>query len=212
MYFFVTIFIIIVIAYFLYLNFDVQVFLHRRKLRSSFIKSFTKEVNGKFYKRAFFAKNHKIVSKKEHNIYYARHKASFNTCYNCVTFKTQDASWELFFYLIKDGPVYSEIMSIRVFPNKVRIKSQGNVERTLSRVNVLTNNRYLTDLLEDEKSQEYLSWLLRKNDDNLLISHNTLHFKSFIKSKKMSVKKTLNSVKAINALKNIIYKKGVIEY
>lgn len=209
---FFAIFILALIAFILYNNYDVQVYLHRKSLKTSELQDFISQVNGKFYKKAYFAKNHKLVTDKDHNIYYSRHRLSFSKCYNCVTFKTKDASWELFFSLVKDGAVYSEMMSIRVFPHGNRIRSEGTVEKNFSRVNVLTNSRYLTDLLEEDSSHTYLNWLLHKNDDILLISHNMLHFKTFVESKKLRSKKVMKSLKAIHAIKNIIYKKDVLEY
>lgn len=212
MFIFFAIFLLALIAFILYTNYDVQIYLHRKSIKSSQLQEFISQVNGKYYKKAYFAKNHKVITDKDHNMYYSRHRLSFSKCYNCVTFKTKDASWELFFSLVKDGAVYSEIMSIRVFPHGNRIRSEGTIEKNFSRIHVLTNSRYLTDLLEEETSQTYLNWLLHKNDDILLVSHNMLQYKTFVDSKELRSKKVLKSLKAIHAIKNIIYRKGVIEY
>lgn len=212
MFVFLAIFLLALIAFILYRNYGVQIYLHRKSLNSSQLKNFTSQVNGKFHKNAYFAKNHKVVTDKDRNIYYSRHRLSFSSCYNCVTFKTKDASWEVFFYLVKTGAVYSEIMSIRVFPHGNRIRSEGTIEKNFSRINILTNNRYLTDLLEEENSHSYLNKLLHKNEDILIVSHNMLQFKTFVDSKNSFSKKALKSVQSLHAIKNIIYRKGVIEY
>ena len=212
MYILLGIVVVAAIAYFLFINFNFQIFLHQKKISSAFLKEFTKKVNGTYYKKAYFAKEHKIVSPKEYNSFNSRHKSSFSHCYNCITFSTQETHWELFFTLIKDNSVFSEIMYLRAFPKKVKLRSQANVERTFSRISVLANNKYLNDILDSSQVQEYISWLLQKDGEVLIVSQNALYFKSLVESRKMSVDKTMNSVKAMNAIKDRVYRKGILEY
>ncbi len=200
------------VGYFFYVSFYFQTILYKLKLKKNFRYEFLAAVKGEFLNDAYFATSHKIVTPREHNTFFQRHKASFSKCHNTIRFKTSDASWELFFHLVKDGQVFNEQMSIRVFPIKNRIKSEGNVEKNYSRLNIFTNNRYLTQILENPENKDYLKWLIRHNEDILLISHNNLHFKAFMDTKKLTVKRTLDMIKAMNVLKNKIYKDDVIEY
>jgi hypothetical protein len=204
--------IFLIIGYFIYVSYSFQSYLFRTTLKKSFIKEFSSSVKGEFMKKGFFATNHKIISENEHKTYLRRHKLSFSPCYNIIRFKTPSAHWELFFHLVKEGQKYSEIMSLRVFPNQYHIRSEGNVEKNYSRLNIFTNNRYLTTILESGETKDYLKWLIRHNEDILLISHNNLHFKAFVDSKKLTVKRVLDMVKSLHVIKNKIYRKDVIEY
>ncbi len=181
------------------------------RLRKTFLQDFKNNVKGSFYKEALFANSHKIISKKEYESFSHKYKVNFSSCYNIIKFKTQDAEWELFFHLVKENYGFQEILNIRVFPKDIKIKSEGNVEKSYSRLNVFTNNSYLTHILETD-GLDYLKWLIRYNGDILLISPNNLHFKAFNVSKKVSVERIMDMIKSINALKRNIYQKDVIEY
>ena len=189
-----------------------QLFLRKLKLKSSFVKSFKNAVKGTFYDGGFFAMSHPFVTEEQYKSFSNRHKMSFSRCYNIVLFKTPDANWELFFHLVKEGTEYSEILNIRVFPKHLRIKSEGNVEKNYSRLNIFTNNRYLTSVLESQTTNDYLKWLIRHNGDILLISSNNLHFKAFLSDKKLSEQRVLDMVKALNGIKDSIYRDDVLEY
>ncbi len=189
-----------------------QVLLHRMRIRKNFINQFKLSVKGIYYPSGYFAISHHFVTPEEYRSFSNRHKLSFSKCYNIVTFKTTDANWELFFHLVKEGGSYSEILTIRVFPKNLRIKSEGNIEKNYSRLNIFTNNRYLTSILERKDTNDYLNWLIRHNGDILLISHNNLHFKAFLKSRKLSVNRALDMIKAMNGIKNNIYRDDVLEY
>lgn len=209
---FLFIFVFSAVIYVLYFSYNFQTFIHKRNFKSFLINDFIGSVKGNFISSAYFASSHKIASKKEYNSFSIKHKLSFNNCYNIVNFKTVDADWELFFYLVKDGMKFGEILSIRCFPKTLKIKSEGNVEKNYSRLNTFTNNRYLTGVLETKQVNEYLKWLIRQNGDILLISNNNLHFKVFLNSKKISKTRLLDMVKAINGIKNQIYKEDNISY
>jgi len=198
--------------YILFNSYSFQIFLHKRKLKRNFLDNFISKVKGKYYKRGHFAISHHFVSEEKFKTFSNRHKISFSKCYNIITFKTPDANWELFFHLIKEGLSYTEILTIRVFPKHNRIKSEGNVEKNYSRLNIFTNNRYLTQVLESSQSKDYLKWLIRHNGDILLISNNNIHFKAFLNSGVLSVERALDMVKSLNGLKNKIYRENIIEY
>ena len=208
----ISIVLICVIGYFVYSSFYFQTLIYRKKLKKPFKEDFKIKVKGEFLSDAYFATSHRLVTPAEHNTYFQRHKVIFSKCYNVIRFKTQDAHWELFFHLVKDGAVFSEQMSLRVFPIKNRIKSEGNVEKNYSRLNIFTNNRYLTGILEESDTKDYLKWLIRHNEDILLISHNNLHFKAFINTNRLTVKRTMDMVKALNVIKNKIFRDDVLEY
>ena len=114
--------------------------------------------------------------------------------------------------MVKEGVRFSEIMNLRVFPKFNLIKSEGNVEKNYSRLNVFTNNRYLTAILETRDVDENLKILLKNNGDILLISHNNLHYKTFMSSQDLTIEKIMDIIKAINHIKNKIYKDDVLEY
>jgi hypothetical protein len=204
--------VLIVVGYFIYISFPFQTFLYKKKLQKTLKVGLSAAVKGEFIQDGYFAVSHKFVTPIEHKTYFQRHRASFSKCYNVLRFKTPDAHWEIFFHLVKDGSVFSEQMSLRVFPIKKRIKSEGNIEKNYSRLNIFTNNRYLTQVLENSETKDYLKWLIRHNEDILLISHNNLHFKAFIDTRKLSVKRTLDMIKAMNVVKSKIYRDDVIEY
>lgn len=208
----IIIFVVSIVILLIYNSYTFQIFKHRRKLKKIFLDDFTRQVKGSFVGNGYFAVSHRVVQPSEYKSYSNRHKANFSFCYNVVTFKTPDAHWELFFHLIKDNLRFSEIMTVRTFPIDCKIKSEGNVEKSYSRLNILTNNRYLTGILESPDTKDYLKWLLRENGDILLISHNNLHFKAFLKNDKMSTMRVMDMIKAMNIIKNKIYKKDVIEY
>lgn len=212
LYNYIFILFIFLFIYFLYTSYTFQIFIHRRRIKSNFLKEFISSVKGTFHEVGFFAISHNVVNKIEYNTFSNRHKASFSICHNVVTFKTPDSKWELFFHLVKDGSKFNEIMTIRVFPHKHRIKSEGNVEKNYSRLNIFTNNRYLTEILESQKTNDNLKWLIRHNGDILLISHNNLHYKAFLNPKTITVTRVLDMVSALNSIKNEIYKDEVIEY
>ncbi len=201
-----------VLAYVVYNSYGFQLFLHKRRVKKSFIDDFVSKVKGVYVSEAYFASAHRLVPKEEYKSYSNRQKLHFSKCYNVVTFKTQDASWEFFFHLVREGLKFSELMSLRVFPKHNKIRSEGNVEKNYSRLNIFTNNRYLTEILENQDTEDYLKWLIRHNGDILIISHNNLHFKIFLKGDRMSVDRLLDMVKAIHTIKNKIYRDNILEY
>lgn len=212
MYLFVIILLLIIVFYLIFITFDFQLFYHRVRSNKSVLQMLAKKFEGRFYTKAFFAQNHKLIDQKGKNHYYHRDQLKFIHCYNAVYFHSKNAYWEVFFHLVKDGSMYSEIMSLRVFPNFYKIKSQGSVERTISGISVLTNNRYLTDLLESEELHHNLDKLVVKTDDILYIAHNSLHFKTFVDSKRITQKEILSKIKYLNEIKNSIFVKDRIEY
>jgi len=183
-------------------------------MKTYFLDEFAKQVKGTILSQGHFGANHKVITNHEYNSFSNRIKPQFSHCYNVVLFKTQEAQWELFFHLIKEGLFFTEVLSLRAFPIKNKIHSEGNVEMNYSRLNIFTNNRYLTAALEHSNSKEYLKWLIRQNGDILLISHNNLHFKATLnkKKKKLNVQRGLDMVKAMHNLRNIIFKSEIIEY
>lgn len=206
------VFVFSVFSYLIYNSYYFNIILHKKKLKNSFLTSFCDSVKGTFSESGYFAISHPVVPKNEFSSFSNRHKMSFSKCYSIVKFKTTDANWELFFHLIKEDSKFSEVLTIRVFPKTYRIKSEGNVEKNYSRLNIFTNNRYLTHILEMTETRDSLKWLIRYNGDILLVSGNNLHFKAFLSNGDLSAQRVLDMVKSMNSIKDKIFKKDVLEY
>ncbi|MDA3855213.1 MAG: hypothetical protein PF569_03060 [Candidatus Woesearchaeota archaeon] len=198
-------------SYFFYTGYFFQFILHKYRVKNSFIEEFNKNVKGRYASTSYFGNSHKLVSKAEFHSFSNKHKINFSMCHNIVRFKTADSEWEIFFNLIKEGVGFREVFNLRVFPRSHLIKSEGNVEKNYSRLNVFTNNSYLTKILEKD-TIDNLKWLIRYNGDILLISPNNLHFKAFLDSQKLNVGRVMDMVKAMNNINSSIYKEDVIEY
>lgn len=207
-----SIFVFLVIIYVFFSSSSLQFYLNQRKLKKTLIDEILKNVKGDFHKKGYFAVSHKIIKPEEFNSYSTKHKLPFTICYNVITFRTQEASFEFFFHVVKDGIRFSEIMNIRVFPKENKIRSEGNIEKNYSRINIFTNNKYLTTLLETHEVQDNLKWLLRKNGDILLIHPNNLHYKVFLKPSELTSQRFLDMVKALNHIKTKVYKENILEY
>jgi len=203
--------VLIVLILFLYNTYFFQFFMHKMKIKKTFLEDFRKSTRGRFIDQAYFAPSHKIISNREFNSFTNKQKMNFSKCYNVITFKTGDVEWELFFHIIKEGLKFTEVLNLRAFPINASIKSEGNVERNYSRVNVFTNNHYLTNVLEVGVNNDVL-WLMRYDGDMLLISCNNLHFKAVVDCKKISLSRAMDMVKALNGIKQGIYRKDIIEY
>lgn len=198
-------------CYFIYHTYIFQFYYHKYRVKRDLIDKFMHTVKGHFVSEAYFGPSHKVISSSEYCSLSNRDKVNFSKCYNIVKFKTMDVYWELYFNLIRDGRSFSEVFNLRAFPHDYKIKSEGNVEKSYSRLNIFTNNRYLTEILEGV-SHEDLGWLVRYNGDILLVSYNNLHFKAFLDSNNLSANRTLDMVKAMNNVKSRVYKKDVLEY
>ena len=206
------IFIVLFVLFLIYSSYFSQIFIHERR-KKDYIDRFRRKVKGIYLSKGYFATSHKIISKKEFKSLSNTQKSNYGSCYNAVKFKTDNAEWELFFHLVKDGTFFSEILNIRVFPNQNYIKSEGNVEKNYSRINIFTNSMYLSNLLESKEMYETLEWLIKNNGDILLISQNGLHFKAFLDhNEKLNTDETLDIIKVINNIKNKIYRKEILEY
>jgi len=208
----VFILVLSILIYTFYTNYFFQEYLHKKKIKSQILGDFIDSVKGEYIEKAYFAASHKLVSISQFKSFSNSHKLLFSKCYSIVKFKTQDADWELYFHLVKESGKYSEILNIRVFPKFYKLKSEGNVEKNYSRLNIFTNNRYLTGVLESPEVNDYLKWLIRHNGDILLVSNNNLHFKAFLTNKKLNSNRIMDMIKAINGIKSSVFRKEVIEY
>lgn len=190
-----------------------QVLLSKRRIKAQFLGKFIPQVKGVFFDEAYYSSSHKIVTPKEFQNMTPNNRAQFSKCFSAVTFKTTESSWELYFYLVKDGIKYTEVLVLRTFPKDLKIRSEGFAERAHSRVNVLTNNRYLTQILEGAEVKELLRWVLRHTGDSLYVNHNNISFRAVqTKTQRVSADRAMEVVKGIHNIKNRIYKKGILEY
>jgi hypothetical protein len=201
----------IVILFMLYCSYTFQFFLHRYKIKKGFLEDFRKLVKGKYVSEAYFCPSHKIISLQEYRSLSNRQKVNFSECYNVIRFKTIDIDWELYFNLIRDGMSFAEVLNLRAFPKDYKIKSEGNAEMNCSMVNIFTNNRYLTKVLEVDVKLD-IEYLIKKGGDNLFITYNNLHYKSFLDSSKISKSRVMDMIKSINSIKSKVYKKDILEY
>lgn len=199
------------VLYLGYSSYSFQVFLRKFLVKKSFVFDFLDKVKGIFISSGYYALSYKILSSKEYSKLKKRYKIEYGGCYNVVKFKTTDANWELFFYLVREGIKFKDILVIRAFPTGVILKSEGNVEKLHSRLNLYSNNRYLTHILEENSTQQTLNWLLRSNSDVLQIFNNNLHYKITLENR-LSSERVLEMIKALNIIKGKIYKKGLLEY
>lgn len=190
-----------------------QIFWRKTKTKKVLIDAILPRVKGKYMAEGHFASSHKVLSKYEYNKLRHSGKLNFSRCYNVITFKTKDSDWEMFFYLVKEGMKFNEVLAIRAFPREVKIKSQATIEKTKDRVNVLANNKYLAQILESYESKELLRWMLNKEGDNFFVYNNNIFYKSIQHGNEIiAVDRALEIIKAAHNLKNRIYKKGILEY
>ncbi len=209
---FFTIVIIIFILFLIYYSHFSQVIIHKKN-KKEFIQRLKNKVKGIQISKGYFAISHKIITENEFKLLTRTQKLKYSSCYNIIIFKTEHAHWELFFHLIKDGTFYSQILNLRVFPIKNHIKTEGNIEKNYTRLNIFTNSRYLSAILESSELTPLLKWLIKNNGDILLVNHTNLHFKAFLNSTtNLNIDDGMNMIKTMNEIRNKIYKKGILEY
>ncbi len=207
-----ALFVVFLGIYILYNSFTFQIFIRKVRVKNKVLDEFVSKVRGTYVSSGYFSLSHKIIYEKEYISLSNRVKKEYGNCYNVVKFRTADANWELFFHLLKEGLKFSEIMTVRVFPNDIKIRSEGNIEKIHSRLNIFTNNQYLSRILEDSHMKNHLNFLLQSNGDMGLIAHNNIHFKTFTSGVSVEVNDILEIIKSINYIKNKVYVKGVMEY
>jgi len=200
----------ILIIYFIYSSYFIQIIIFKSK-KKEIIKQIRNSVKGIYLKEGYFSINNKVIDQNKFNHLTNKEKLKFGTCYDIVYFKTENTNWELFFNLIRDGTKYVEVLNIRSFSTHNHIKSEGNIEKNLSRLNIFTNSHYLSQILENTEIYDTIEWLIKNNTDLMLINYNRLHFKTQHETK-LKESKILEKIKAINQIKNKIYKKGILEY
>lgn len=202
------------LCYVIYSSYSFQIWYNRRKLERNFLESFREQVKGIYYKSGHFSPTNKVIFEDEYSNLSNSQKANYSQCYDVITFKTPDSQWELFFYIVKEGMVFTEFLSIRTFPLNSKIKSEANIEKNYSRVNILANNRYLANILESEEVRDTLKWILRETGDNMYVYNNNISFRALIdgQKEKIPVSRVMDMVKSINGIKNKIYKRDVMGY
>lgn len=199
--------------YVVYSSYFFQSYVRMKRIEKNFLPNFLSKVKGSHTQKAYFEPFYMAIKKEDFLQLSNSRKANFSKCYNLVTFKTPDANWELFFYVIKEGLIFREVMTIRIFPKNFKIRSEGSIEKNHSRLNILTNNRYLSNILEAMDSRDTLKWILRKHGDTLYVNNRDLTYKISIESKTLiSVDRVMDIIKALNITKSKIYKKDTLEY
>lgn len=209
------IFFVSLLTFIVMTSYPVQIELHRVSARRHCVYGFRQQVKGRYRSSGYFGISHRIISPKQFKNLSRRHRSNFYHCYNIVTFKTAEADWEVFFYLIREGVHYSENMGIRCFPrHQVMIKSEGNAERVRGGINVFSNNRYLAEVLEEKDNRELLDTLLRHEYDMLQVLPNNLYSKSFLDKRRqtMSAQRMLEMIRNMDRIRSNVYRKEVIEY
>ena len=203
--------IVIFVFLILFNSYFFQLFIKKYSSKKFFVENFKESVKGKFYSQGYYNTNFEFLSSYEYNKLKKRSKIDYAKCYNVVSFKTTDSIWELFFILERDGIDFKEKLIIRSFPSNMRIKSEGTIERSISRLNIYSNNRYLSGVIESSELSGLFDSILNKNSDNIHIYNNNLTC-SLLYSKDISVDFILDVIHKLNIAKNRIYKRGIMEY
>lgn len=209
-----SVFIAIIAIFGLYLFYNsyyFQVLLRKHRSKNNFVNEFRERVKGKFYGKGYFNTHSEFITSGEYVSLKKRSKVDYRSCYNAVSFRTPDADWEMFFVLERDGIKYREQVILRAFPHHMRIKSEGTAEKSLSRLSVYSNNKYLSGIIESSDMHDMFHTILKENGDIMHIYHNNL-YTNLIVNPHVTVDFAMEVIKDMNIIKNKVYRRGIMEY
>jgi len=205
-------FIILFILYLVYSSYFFQLILFKH-LNKDLVEDIILNVGGNILNEGYFSSHNHVLDIKNFNKLLKSEKLKYDFCYNIIRFNTENASWEIFFHLVKINNKYSQIMSIRTFSKFNHIKSEGNIDMNHSRLNILTNNRYFSELLERGQVNHILCEIISKNLDTMVINYNSIHFKTILDDENIfDIDRIITLIDYIKLIKNNVYKPGVLEY
>jgi hypothetical protein len=204
--------IILIAVFILYNSYFFQSLLKQFISKNKFSNEFKERVKGKYYSKGHYNADFEFLSSRDYIQLKRRNKVEYRSCYNAVSFKTVDSVWELFFVLERDGIRYKEKLILRCFPYNMRIKSEGTAEKSLSRLHVFSNNRYLSGIIEGAELSEIFESILKYNGDIIHIYNNNLSCKLNFNYKEISVDDVMSMINKIHTVKNKVYRRGIMEY
>ena len=205
-------FLIIVFAcYILFNSYFVQVRFRKYISRKSFVLDFRDRVKGRFHSEGHYNIHSDFLTSVEYKKLKRRTRVDYRSCYDAILFKTQDADWELFFVLERHGIKYKERVILRAFPYHLRIKSEGTVERSMSQLNMYSNNRYLSGVIEGPEMNGLFHDILKVHSDILHIYENNL-FCNLKFRDDLTVDFLMEVVSKMHVIRNKVYRKGIMEY
>ncbi|MCH8519332.1 MAG: hypothetical protein LAT82_01105 [Nanoarchaeota archaeon] len=203
---FVSLFIIL-IALFTLSQSPYFIMLVRKKFGySKIVYDIKEQVKGKIDAEGYFSQNQEILTPNAFKNLRMSDQKKYTKCYNILKFKTENSNWELFFYIVKDGFSYSEILTIRAFPQYKIITQEASIERVNGHISIFSSSRFLSEILEEKSTISAFEWIIRTNTDSFLIQNNNLAFKIFCNDKTIQQKKILDYIKVINHIKNKVFK------
>ena len=200
-------FILLLILFYLSQSFWAISFYRRKFGYSNIVFELKEQVKGKIIKKGYFSQNQEILKPNAFKNLRISDQKKYSQCYNILKFQTENSNWELFFYIVKEGFTYSEILSIRSFPKYKIISQEASVERVNGHISIFSSSRILCEVLEEKDSINAFEWIIRTNTDSFLIQNNNLTFKIFCTDKTVTQKKILDYIKVINHIKNKVFKK-----
>jgi hypothetical protein len=207
----IVIFVISLSTFIFYNNYSFQVFI-RTNLRKKQIKLLALQTSGTYLKRGYFSSSRHIILTSEYSTLLIRQKADLIRCYSIITFKTVDATWELFFTLTKDSGRFIENIYLKCYPHNLKIHSKVAVEKIHSKLEVYATNHSLMQILNSQKCMNNLNSILTLNEETLNVGVRYLQYKGNLNFENISKTKILHKISHINEVKNQIYVLGIKSY
>ena len=202
-----TLFLLLIVLFSLSQSQWFILFVRKKFGHSKIIYEIKEQVKGRVVKEGYFSQNQEILTPAAFKNLRISDQKKYTKCYNILKFKTDNSNWELFFYIVKDGFSYSEILTIRAFPQYKIITQEASIERVNGHISIFSSSRFLSEILEEKSTINAFEWIIRTNTDSFLIQNNNLAFKIFCSDKTIQQKKILDYIKVINHVKNKVFKK-----
>jgi hypothetical protein len=207
----IIIFVISFSTFILYNNYSFQVFI-RTNLRKKQIKLIALQTSGIYLKLGYFSSSRKVILNSEFSNLLIRQKADMIKCYSITTFKTVDATWELFFTLTKDSGRFIENIYLKCYPYNLKIHSKVAIEKIHSKLEIYATNYSLMQILNSRVCMSNLNSILTLNEETLNIGVRCLQYKGNLNFENISKTKILHKISHINEVKNQIYVPGIKSY
>ncbi|MFT4244013.1 MAG: hypothetical protein ACMXYB_00995 [Candidatus Woesearchaeota archaeon] len=201
------VFILLLVLFYHSQSFWIVSFYRRKFGYSNIIFEIKEDVKGRIIEKGYFSQNQEILIPNAFKNLRISEQRKYSQCYNILKFQTENSNWELFFYIVKEGFTYNEILSIRTFPKYKIISQEASVERVNGYISIFSSSRFLCEILEEKDSINAFEWIIRTNTDSFLIQNNNLTFKLFCTKKTINQKKILDYIKVINHIKNKVFEK-----
>lgn len=195
----------------LYNNYNFQTFLRIKRKRKT-IHDLLSATKGTYSNSGYFSSEQKILFKKEYRGLFKRQKANLHLCYSTITFQTMDATWEIFFTLIKESGKYKENLYLKCYPSNNLIHSKVSIEKIHSKLEMFSNNHSLMQILNDTTTKHDLNNLLNHNEETLNIGPRYIQYKSDVPNLEFTKTKILHKISKIHEIKSKVYTSNVKSY